>query len=218
MSLESFPLEIRPKRWKLSNTASMPKIWQNWATSVQFVLLSQGLLQWQNICAFLVQVFQDQGKEEALSPAELRGTASAYIVAGSDSTTVTLTHLVWFVCRNPKVKATLLAELRTFPADFTIADLRGLSYLNAVIDEAMRLYSGIQSALPRWVPESGDNMAGYWLLGACAQAYSMHRNPDVFHNSDVFDPWRWDMPTREMKDSFMPFGSEAQSKFLCSFR
>ncbi|KAL7925680.1 cytochrome P450 [Trichoderma austrokoningii] len=160
------------------------------------------------------KVFQQQGKEEAaLSPVELRGNASLYIVAGSDSTAATLTYLVWSVCRDPQVKATLLAELRTLPADFTIAHLRDMSYLNAVIDETMRLYSGIQSALPRWVPESGDDIAGYWLPGGttvCAQAYSMHRNADVFHNPDVFDPSRWDMPTKEMKDSFMPFGGGAR--------
>lgn len=164
------------------------------------------------------KVFQDQGKGEGLSPVELRANASAYIVAGSDSTAVTFTYLVWSVCRDPEVKATLLAELQTLPADFTIADLRDMSYLNAVIDETMRLYSGIQSALPRWVPESGDSIAGYWLPGGttvCAQAYSMHRNPEVFPNPDVFDPSRWDMPTKEMRDSFMPFGSGARSKFLC---
>lgn len=166
------------------------------------------------------KVFQDQDKGEGLSPIELRSNASAYIVAGSDSTAVTLTYLIWCVCRDAKVKTALLAELRTLPADFTIADLRDTSYLNAVIDETMRLYSGIQSALPRWVPESGDNIAGYWLPGGttvCAQAYSMHRNPDVFPNPDVFDPSRWDMPTKEMKDSFMPFGGGARSKFLCLF-
>ncbi|KAL6901429.1 cytochrome P450 [Trichoderma evansii] len=159
------------------------------------------------------KVFQDHGKEEGLSPVELRGNASAYIVAGSDSTAVSLTYLVWSVCRDPKVKAALLAELRTLPADFTIADLRDMSYLNAVIDETLRLYSGIQSALPRWVPDSGDNLAGYWLPGGttvCTQAYSMHRNPDVFPHPDVFDLSRWDMPTKEMKDSFMPFGSGAR--------
>lgn len=111
------------------------------------------------------KVFQDHGKEEGLSPVELRGNASAYIIAGSDSTAVTLTYLVWSVCRDPKVKAALLAEFRTLPADFTIANLRDMSYLNAVIDETLRLYSGIQSALPRWVPDSGDNIAGYWLPG-----------------------------------------------------
>ncbi|KAL9468467.1 hypothetical protein ACSS6W_010161 [Trichoderma asperelloides] len=142
------------------------------------------------------KVFQGQGKEEGLSPVELRGNASAYIVAGSDSTAVSFTYLVWSVCRDPKVKAALLAELRTLPADFSISDLRDMSYLNA-------------SALPRWVPKSGDNIAGYWLPGGttvCAQAYSMHRSPDVFPNPDVFDPSRWDMPTKEMKNSFMPFG------------
>jgi cytochrome P450 len=163
------------------------------------------------------KVFQNNDKE-SLSHVELRANASAYIVAGSDSTAVTLTYLVWCVCRDPTVKAALLEDLRALPADFDLSHLRDLSYLNQVIDETLRLYSGIQSALPRWVPDGGDNIAGYWLPGGttvCTQAYSMHRNPDVFPKPDVFDPSRWGSPTREMKDSFMPLGSGARSEFLC---
>ncbi|UKZ56894.1 hypothetical protein TrVGV298_010740 [Trichoderma virens] len=158
------------------------------------------------------KVFKDTDKD-AFTPVELRANASGYIVAGSDSTAVTLTYLVWSVCSNPKVKATLLEELQTLPTDFNASHLRDLSYLNQVIDETLRLYSGIQSSLPRYVPEGGDDIAGYWLPGGtsiCAQAYSMHRIVSVFPNPDVFDPSRWASPTREMKDSFMPFGNGAR--------
>ncbi|KAL7948633.1 cytochrome P450 [Trichoderma barbatum] len=154
------------------------------------------------------KVFKDTDKD-ALTPLELRANASGYIVAGSDSTAVTLTYLVWSVCRNPIVKATLLEELQTLPADFTASHLRDLSYLNHVIDETLRLYAGIQSSLPRYVPQGGDDIAGYWLPGGtsiCTQAYSMHRIASVFPDPDVFNPSRWESPTKEMKDSFMPFG------------
>lgn len=165
------------------------------------------------------KVFQSNDKE-ALTPVELRANASSYIVAGSDSTAVTLTYLVWSVCRDPTVKATLLEELRTLPADYTASHLRDLSYLNYVIDETLRLYSGIQSSLPRYVPDGGDDIVGYWLPGGtsiCAQAYSMHRIASVFPNPDTFDPSRWASPTKEMKDSFMPFGNGARSgsSFIC---
>ncbi|KAL6856700.1 cytochrome P450 [Trichoderma novae-zelandiae] len=157
------------------------------------------------------KVFQDSDRDkEALTPIELRANASAYIVAGSDSTAVTLTYLIWSVCRHPHVKAALLEELSALPSDFTPAHLRGPSYLNQVLDETLRLYSGIQSSLPRLVPDGGDDVAGHWLPGGttvCAQAYSMHRIASVFPDPDAFDPSRWAAPTREMKDSFMPFGN-----------
>ncbi|RFU77511.1 cytochrome p450 [Trichoderma arundinaceum] len=158
------------------------------------------------------KVFQDNGKEN-LTPKELRANASTYIVAGTDTTAVTLTYLVWSVCRDPKVKARLLEELRALPDDFDSSHLRDQSYLNQVIDETLRLYSGIQSALPRFVPEGGDDIGGYWLPGGtvvCTQAYSMHRNSHVFPEPDEFDPSRWASPTKDMKDSFMPFGSGAR--------
>ncbi|KAL7800233.1 cytochrome P450 [Trichoderma ceciliae] len=158
------------------------------------------------------KVFQENDKE-SLTLAEVRSNAAAYIIAGSDTTSVSLTYLVWCVCRDPKVKAALLEELRTLPADFNTSHLRDLSYLNQVIDETLRVYSAIQSALPRYVPDGGDDIAGYWLPGGttvCTQAYSMHRNPSVFPEPDVFDPSRWASPTRDMKESFMPFGGGAR--------
>ncbi|KAL6697300.1 cytochrome P450 [Trichoderma pleuroticola] len=165
-----------------------------------------------NMIHTFTKVFKDTDKD-ALTPVEQRANTSGYIVAGSDSTAVTLTYLVWSVCRNPTVKATLLEQLRSLPNGFNASHLRDLSYLNQVIDETLRLYSGIQSSLPRHVPEGDDDVAGYWLPGGtsiCPQAYSMHRIASVFPNPDVFDPSRWASPTREMKDSFMPFGNGSQ--------
>ncbi|KAL7961249.1 cytochrome P450 [Trichoderma compactum] len=96
------------------------------------------------------KVLKDTDKD-ALTPVELRANASGYIVAGSDSTAVTLTYLVWSLCRNPTVRAALLQELQTLPDAFNASHLRDLSYLNQVIDETLRLYSGIQSSPPRSV-------------------------------------------------------------------
>ncbi|KAL6883056.1 hypothetical protein HDV57DRAFT_517066 [Trichoderma longibrachiatum] len=60
------------------------------------------------------KVFQDGDKDkEALTLMDLRANASAYIVAGSESTAMTLTFPVWSVCCHPAVKATLFEERAT---------------------------------------------------------------------------------------------------------
>ncbi|KAI4859602.1 putative cytochrome P450 [Hypoxylon rubiginosum] len=146
---------------------------------------------------------------DTLDFVELREDAMSYIAAGSDTTTNTLTYLLWIVCKRPEIKKKLLAELQTLPSDFSEQDVRGLAYLDLVIQETLRLYAAAPSGLPRVVPPGGATLAGRFIPGGytvSAQAYSMHRNPSVYADPLKFDPERWIKPTRAMKDSFVPFG------------
>ncbi|KAI1758847.1 putative cytochrome P450 [Hypoxylon sp. FL1150] len=139
----------------------------------------------------------------------VRESAMSYIVAGSDTTTNTLTYLIWTVCRKPEIKAKLLEELKTLPRDFGDQDVRNLTYLDLVIQETLRLYAAAPSGLPRLVPPGGATLCGRFILGGytvSAQAYSMHRNPAVYADPLKFDPERWAKPTKAMKDAFVPFG------------
>ncbi|KAK3384141.1 cytochrome P450 [Lasiosphaeria ovina] len=141
---------------------------------------------------------------------EILRNAHTYIVAGSDTTSNTLTYLVWAVCRHPEVKAALLAELRTLPDGFGDVELRPLPYLAQVIEETLRLHTAVPSGLPRAVPPGGAYLSGYWFdagTTVAAQAYTLHRDPDVFPDPERFDPARWAAPTRAMKDSLMAWGA-----------
>lgn len=151
-----------------------------------------------------------QAKDEnKLSFDETRNNASAFIIAGSDTTANTLTYLVWSVCKRPAIKAKLMEELNTLPDDYNDHDLQKLSYLSYVIEETLRLHPVVPCGLPRAVPPSGASLGGRWLPGgttvAC-QSYSMHRTPEAFPDAESFIPERWEKPTKEMKDVFMAFG------------
>lgn len=144
---------------------------------------------------------------------ELVGDARAYIVAGSDTTSNTLSYLVWAVCRQPEVKSKLLAELKTLPPDYTEADLRNIPYIGHVIEETLRRYPAAPSALPRVVPQGGSVLSGYWLpegTTVSAQSTTMNMHPDAFDDPDKFNPSRWEEPTSLMKDAFMTFGKGAR--------
>ncbi|KAI1087607.1 putative cytochrome P450 [Rostrohypoxylon terebratum] len=146
---------------------------------------------------------------ETLPFHELREDAMSYIAAGSDTTTNTLTYLLWSVSRDPVVKEKLLAELRTLPDNFEDPDVKKLKYLDNIVHETLRLFSAVPAGLPRAVPPEGATMAGHFIPGGytvSAQAYSMHRNPEVYPNPLKFDPSRWDNPTKAMKDAFVPWG------------
>lgn len=120
--------------------------------------------------------------ETSLTDAEVTDEAMNFIIAGSDTTATTLTYLVWAVCSNPAIKETLVSELANLPSDFKDQDLRGLPYLNQVIDETLRVYAATPSGLPR-VSSQNSVLASHCIPAGTTittQAYSLHRDADIF--------------------------------------
>ncbi|KAI6778855.1 uncharacterized protein J7T54_000511 [Emericellopsis cladophorae] len=140
---------------------------------------------------------------------ELCGAAQTYIIAGTDTTAITMTYLTWAVCRRPSIQAKLVEELRTLPVHFADVHLRELPYLQCVIEETLRLYAAVPGGLPRIVPPGGAELVGHHLAQGTVvsgQAYTLHRDSTIFPRPLEFDPARWENPTKEMKDAFSAFG------------
>jgi cytochrome P450 len=72
-----------------------------------------------------------------------------------------MTAFVFFVCRHPEVYVRVVAEVR----DITMVAAGELPYLKACIEETMRMSPPTPSALPRWVPEGGEEIDGKWVPG-----------------------------------------------------
>lgn len=161
--------------------------------------------------------------QDTVTMKEIRDEAMIYILAGSDTTALTLTYLVWAVCRDAAVRDRLVSELAGLPAGgggFADAELRRLPYLNQVVDEALRLYASAPAGLPRVVPPGGATLAGHALPAGTVvstQAYSMHRIEGVFSDPEVFDPSRWEGATKEMRDACMPWGGGSRSEYPFHF-
>ncbi|CRG91768.1 putative sterigmatocystin biosynthesis P450 monooxygenase STCB [Talaromyces islandicus] len=154
-------------------------------------------------------------KDHSLTYEELLFNAQAYIVAGSDTTAVTLTYLIYCVCKHPKVLKKLVEEVQSLPDNFTDKECRELPFIDQVMTETMRLYPVVPTGLPRVVPAGGSVLVGHQLPGGITvstQAYSMHHNPDVFDSPECFDPSRWENPSKEMREWFMPFGGGSRSR------
>lgn len=154
-------------------------------------------------------------EEETLSFEEVVANSQSYIIAGSDTTSNTLTFLTWAVATRPAIRDRLIKELQTLPDNFTESHVRELKYLDNVINETLRLHSAAPSTLPRAVPQGGAQIGGYFLAEGTTigtQAYTMHRNPDTFPNPKEFNPERWENATKEMKDAMMPFGRGSRSE------
>lgn len=106
-------------------------------------------------------------------------------IAGTDTTAVTLTYLVWLVLSRPKLQAQLEAEASTLQDDFREPDVEKLPLLNAVISETLRLHTAAPGGLPRVVPANGATMGGISIPAGTivtTQAYTYHRDPNLFPN------------------------------------
>jgi cytochrome P450 len=113
--------------------------------------------------------------------------SKAFMVAGTDTTAVTLTYLIWSVLQHPIVKERLLSELNGLPVDsdaeIEVSKLEQLKYLDMVVKETLRLYGSGASGLPRVVPEGGRNLCGHFIpegTVVSTQSWSVHRNQEVF--------------------------------------
>ena len=112
--------------------------------------------------------------------------ATNYIIAGSDTTAITLTYLVWAILTHSNVHRRVLAEVQALPENFASDDFATkIPYTDCVIEEALRLYGAAPGALPRVVPSGGRELAGYFIPGGtvvCTQSYTVHRDGNVFQD------------------------------------
>lgn len=142
--------------------------------------------------------------------------AGNLIVAGSDTTAVTLTYLVWATLSHPKLQQELEEELAGLDEEYEDADLEKLPLLNATIKETLRLYGAAPGSLPRSVPAGGATLSNCFIpqgTTISTQSYTIHRDEDVFPDPEVFNVQRWlgDNDTKRMEMAFSPFGAGART-------
>lgn len=158
------------------------------------------------------------------------------LAAGHETSALALTYLYYELSRHPEMQDRLHQELRTLnpclkwpPAhDFTLPaakDIEALPFLQALIQEALRLHAPIPGIQPRITP----TVAGGVSLGppgsknqfvglpgnirVSAMAYTLHKIPEVFPNPEEFVPDRWlpeytsEAQMVEMNRHFWAFGS-----------
>ncbi|KAI8940226.1 hypothetical protein NX059_003930 [Plenodomus lindquistii] len=174
-----------------------------------------------NIFAKVIEDCEKEG-DGHIDDMDVRIEAMNVIIAGTDTTGVTLTYLTWAVLQRPQLQAALEAEVAGLREDFTENDLIELPLLNAVIEETLRLYGAAPSSLPRVVPKGGTNFSGHYIpqgVTVDTQAYTFHRDPKIWNDPLTFNPHRW-ISSKEQaaealspaaKTAFHPFGAGARS-------
>ncbi|KAF1944094.1 cytochrome P450 [Clathrospora elynae] len=174
-----------------------------------------------NIFAKVIEDCEKEG-DGHIDDMDVRIEAMGVIIAGTDTTGVTLTYLTWAVLQRPQLQAALEAETAGLQEGFTENDLMNLPLLNAVIEETLRLYGAAPSSLPRVVPQGGTKFGGHYIpqdVIVDTQAYTFHRDPKIWSDPLTFDPQRWvaskgtiaEAQSPAAKLAFHPFGVGARS-------
>lgn len=132
-------------------------------------------------------------KDSVLDTMDMAAECLDHMAAGIDTTGDVLCFLMWELSQPRSVKyQRLLRDEFLIRADASLDDL---PMLDAVLNEGLRCFPAIPMSLPRYVPQGGRSIDGFFLpertVVSC-QAMSVHRiNHLVFPEPDKFYPERW---------------------------
>ena len=73
-----------------------------------------------------------------LTPDELTAQGILFFIAGYDTTSASISHAIYYLSQNIEIQNKLYNELQTL-TEFSYEKLNHLKYLNAVINETLRL-------------------------------------------------------------------------------
>jgi cytochrome P450 len=133
------------------------------------------------------------------SPQRLEDEATLLVMAGTQSTQLSLTIAHYHLLANPDILSKLRSELASQPHS-TLTQLSQLPYLNGIIQEAHRLSFGLTGRNPRISPDDPikytDKSTGrVYILPAGTSISSstllVHADEDIFPDPFTFDPERW---------------------------
>ena len=115
---------------------------------------------------FITPIMKDNADFKKMSIAEIQSNAAILMVAGSEATMTTMVGMMTYLIRNPEPLRKLTAEIRARfkkEEDITIAATKELPYLNASINEALRLCNPVPGGLPRDVGEGGNTICNTFV-------------------------------------------------------
>ncbi|CAD6575381.1 MAG: hypothetical protein CYPHOPRED_005688 [Cyphobasidiales sp. Tagirdzhanova-0007] len=144
---------------------------------------------------------------------ELTAEALTQLIAGSDTTSNSSCAIIFYLARNLEKQKKLQQELdaafveRGISGVMEYEDVKGLQYLQACIDEALRMHSTSSMGLPR-IMTACDFKGQHIVPGVeCSvPAYTIHHLESVWGDPFTFRPERWlDNDAKQLEQSYIPF-------------
>ncbi|KAL6250930.1 hypothetical protein RBB50_001138 [Rhinocladiella similis] len=150
-----------------------------------------------DIYTYLLEGEKFFGKPD-LDEALMEGDARLIVVAGSDTTASALATTIYHFARNPNIVESLRRELASHnlcsPADLLPDMLKALPYLNAIIDETLRIRPPVLGSVYRETPPEGLQVDDTYIPGAVTvltPMYAIQTSPKAYVDPLEYVPERW---------------------------
>lgn len=149
----------------------------------------------------------DSGRK--MSTDELRDNLLTFIVAGHETTALTLSWALYLCAFDPGVQAAARAEAQAMLGEraATVTDLPALPLTRRIVDEALRLYP--PAAFLSRTAQAPDELCGREVRRGdtvILPIYALHRHHRLWDRPDSFDPSRFADPRAVPRFHYLPFG------------
>ncbi|WP_299909667.1 cytochrome P450 [uncultured Paracoccus sp.] len=156
----------------------------------------------------LLLVAQDPETGRSMSRTELRDNLLTFIVAGHETTALTLAWALYLMAFDPEVQERAAAEARAVLGDRPAgaADVEHLPYTMRIVQETLRLYP--PAAFLSRTAQVPDRLCGREILPrdtVMLPIYALHRNHLLWEEPEAFRPDRFLTPPDRY--AFLPFGA-----------
>ena len=156
----------------------------------------------------LLLVAEDPETGRSMSREELRDNLLTFIVAGHETTALTLAWALYLMAFDPEVQERAAAEAQAVLGDrpAAAADVEQLPYITRIVQETLRLYP--PAAFLSRTAQAADRLCGREVLPGdtvMLPIYALHRHHLLWDRPDAFDPDRFLTPPDRF--AFLPFGA-----------
>ncbi|CAG7950259.1 unnamed protein product [Penicillium olsonii] len=184
------------------------KFWK-WIES-QFLERSAAEPEQRDIFSWILDAYK-KGPQSTQDMLNLHGDGYLIVVAGSDTTSTTLSHL-WFQLAGDKALVQKLQNELDGLDELSDESISKIGLLDAAIYETLRLHPVIPSGLQRLTPPEGMTIGQTYIPGNIivqVPFYRMFRDPRAFEFPADFIPERWTTKPELVKNKsvFIPFNT-----------
>ncbi|KAF5335214.1 hypothetical protein D9757_011663 [Collybiopsis confluens] len=142
---------------------------------------------------------------------KLTAESVTLLVAGSDTTSNSLAAIIHFICTHPRVYEKLLRLLEgaaTGEKSLNYEKAKDIPYLQATINEGLRLHSTNSIGLHRLAPKGGLVFRGHFFhegTELSVPAWTISHSQEIWNDPEAFRPERW-LEGKELHPYLLSFG------------